>query len=201
MKYLFIIFSLILAPMVAYAGRCEGGYCNVCTNCSRCAYCGAGGTCSVCAGTGGGRSSSHSSHSSGYSSRKSSSSKSTKRTSAKTSKVKTGDSSGGGLDDCCAGIYQSLNGERFPQTRRAALSTQQINALSDADLRYAINEIYARYGLIFKDASVQKQFCQRSWYRPRVKRTAPQIEKLMTKTEKSNLKALVQSRSRRATLR
>lgn len=100
-------------------------------------------------------------------------------------------------DSCCAGVARTLTGERFVQTRRGVLSPAQIAAISDSDLRYAINEMYARYGLPFKDAAVQKEFCQRVWYHPRTERTASQVNALMSAIEKTNLKTLGQERLRR----
>ena len=104
-------------------------------------------------------------------------------------------------DSCCKGIGTTNTGERFPQTRRTTLSSNDIRATSDANLRYAINEMYARYGLTFKDPAVQTQFCQREWYRPKTTRTVEEAEGLMSQVEKSNLKALASERYRRRVAR
>jgi hypothetical protein len=43
----------------------------------------------------------------------------------------------------------SFDGERYPQTRLQLLTTDDLKSMSNAQLRYAINEVYARYGASF----------------------------------------------------
>jgi YARHG domain len=59
---------------------------------------------------------------------------------------------------------RTLNGERYPQTRRRLLTLDNIKGLSAADVQYAINEIYARNGASFHHPDVRQQFQQFDWY-------------------------------------
>lgn len=90
-----------------------------------------------------------------------------------------------------------LDGERFPQTRMEDVDQDFTSNLSDEDLRYAINEMYARYGMTFKNKSLQSQFEQTSWYHPDDKWTMPQVKAAFSKRELDNLNLLVQERSQR----
>jgi len=90
-----------------------------------------------------------------------------------------------------------LDGERFPQTRTDDLGEEFASNLDDGDLRYAINEMYARYGMTFKDKSLQSQFEQTTWYRPNDAWTMPQVERAFTPREHSNLETLVSERAAR----
>ena len=66
-------------------------------------------------------------------------------------------------------------GSIFPNSDSSYLSNAQVSALSDNDLQLAINEIYARRGRIFKDASLNAYFNSQSWYEG--KYTAEEFEK------------------------
>lgn len=90
-----------------------------------------------------------------------------------------------------------LDGERFPQTRTDDLSEEVVSNLGDGDLRYAINEMYARYGMTFKDKSLQSQFEQTTWYRPNDAWTMPQVEAAFSPREHANLASLVSERASR----
>jgi hypothetical protein len=90
-----------------------------------------------------------------------------------------------------------LDGERFPQTRTDDLTEDYANNLSDDDLRYAINEMYARYGMTFKDKSLQGQFEATTWYRPNEAWTMPQIERAFSDRERANFDLLVAQRQAR----
>jgi len=90
-----------------------------------------------------------------------------------------------------------LDGERFPQTRTDDLGEEFASNLDDGDLRYAINEMYARYGMTFKDKSLQSQFEQTTWYRPNDAWTMPQVEAAFTSREHANLETLVSERASR----
>ena len=57
--------------------------------------------------------------------------------------------------------------------------------------------MYARYGMTFKDKSLQAPFEECSWYHPDDRWKPSQIEKQLSKTEKANLKILVELRNLR----
>lgn len=85
----------------------------------------------------------------------------------------------------------------FPNSDSSYLSNAQVNALSDNDLQLAINEIYARRGRIFKDASLNAYFNSQSWYDG--KYTAEEFEKNVkfNTYEQKNLQLLINERRSR----
>ena len=90
---------------------------------------------------------------------------------------------------------RTLNGERYPQTRQRLLTLENIKGLSAAEVRYAINEIYARYGATFPNhPDVQQQFQKFDWYHPKRKLTFDDIDQLMSDIERENVKVLAQRR-------
>ena len=92
-----------------------------------------------------------------------------------------------------------LDGERFPQTRLEDIGEEFASNLSDDDLSYALNEMFARYGMTFKDKSLQAKFEQTTWYRPDEKWTMAQIKRAFSARERDNLDTLTIERdSRRA---
>lgn len=90
-----------------------------------------------------------------------------------------------------------FEGERFPQTRMEDLTPEFAYNLSDDDLRYAINEMYARFGMTFKDKDYQAQFEGFKWYQPNDAWTMPQITRAFSKREKANLAILSSERTAR----
>lgn len=85
----------------------------------------------------------------------------------------------------------------FPNSDSSYLSNAQVSALSDNDLQLAINEIYARQGRIFKDASLNAYFNSQSWYEG--KYTAEEFEKNVkfNTYEQKNLQLLINERRSR----
>ena len=57
----------------------------------------------------------------------------------------------------------------FPNSSEEIISESDIDALSDEELRYAINELYARHGYIFKDNELLSYYSQFDWYEEKVK--------------------------------
>lgn len=91
----------------------------------------------------------------------------------------------------------ALPSERFSQTRLRAVTPGELRGLSDQELRYATNEMFARYGQTFGDKSYQAQFESAPWYRPNPNRSSAQIQRAFSDVEKSNLKLLIKERDRR----
>jgi hypothetical protein len=88
-------------------------------------------------------------------------------------------------------------GERFPQTRTTSLSPQYLQTLSAEDIRYAINEMFARYGADFPKAEIKQQFSRFSWYRPRPGLDFDDIEsQFFSDLERDNLKRLGEARDK-----
>ena len=90
-----------------------------------------------------------------------------------------------------------LPGERFAQTRTRELSPAALTQLSNEDLRYMTNEMFARYGQTFGDKSYQSQFADKSWYHPNPKWSSSRIRRAFSDLEKQNLKLLIRERARR----
>lgn len=90
-------------------------------------------------------------------------------------------------------------GERFPQTRTQLLTPTDVSRLgwTNADIRYAINEIYARNGYDFKLKEWKAIFNAFPWYRSRVVqgRTQAGAESAAPAIEKANLAVLSKLRS------
>ena len=92
---------------------------------------------------------------------------------------------------------EDLPGERFPQTRTRDLDSYEIGQMSDEDVRYAINEMFARYGMTFRDKDLQAQFEPYKWYQANDKWTPNQIERQFSKREKRNADLLAAERNDR----
>jgi len=87
--------------------------------------------------------------------------------------------------------------EFFPQTSRRRLSQKEVEDMSDSDLRLAINEMYARYGLGFKDKALQARFEALGWYHPRDDRTYASILAMFSDVERDNVDMLAEERKSR----
>jgi serine/threonine protein kinase len=58
--------------------------------------------------------------------------------------------------------------EQFPETRTRLLTANEVRFWSDAKLRYAINELYARGGYDFLNPEIKANFSRFAWYRQRL---------------------------------
>lgn len=81
----------------------------------------------------------------------------------------------------------AMPGERFPQTRLRLLSAGDTADWSAAEIRYAINEMFARRGAAFQKKEIQKAFDNLPWYRPRRGLSFDDVEKEFTAIEEQNL--------------
>jgi hypothetical protein len=98
-----------------------------------------------------------------------------------------------GAFDSASQSPSSLIGERFPQTRLRLLSAADLKGMSVAELRYAINEVYARYGAAFtNNPDVRRQFQKFDWYQPNTDITFSDIDQSMSEIERENIKLLGQ---------
>jgi len=87
-----------------------------------------------------------------------------------------------------------LPGEKFPETRLRQLTPADVQNWTLAKVRYALNEMYARHGLTFKDKDIQKQFSQFKWYRPAPAISSSDIETGFTEIEGANKLLLIAAR-------
>ncbi len=85
----------------------------------------------------------------------------------------------------------------FPNSDSSYLSNAQVRALSDDDLQLAINEIYARRGRIFKDASLNAYFNSQSWYEGKYTPEEFEMNVKFNTYEQKNLQLLINERRSR----
>ena len=94
-----------------------------------------------------------------------------------------------------APLAHAAPGEKYPQTKTRVLTNAQVAKLSPAQRQYAINEIYARHGLLFGDIALRKQFLPYPWYKPEPGLSGDQIRKRFNSTEKRNVERLALARA------
>ena len=92
---------------------------------------------------------------------------------------------------------QGLAGERYPETRLDDLSPDDVAAMTDAQLNFAINEIYARHGLVFGDMNLRKHFLGLGWYKPQPEMSTDEVAATLSKREKRNADVLSGERAGR----
>jgi hypothetical protein len=91
-----------------------------------------------------------------------------------------------------------IQGERFPETRTVEVNPESVLMLSMAQLRYAINEMFARHGATFNDPAIASFFRDKPWYFARAGRSPGQIERsLFSDIERRNFKILSSEWERR----
>jgi len=95
-------------------------------------------------------------------------------------------------------LQGTFAGERFPVTRMRLLGESEVSNWSATNVRYAINEMYARRGYDFSDnREVKRQFSKLSWYQPRARLSMEAIDEEFTDVEKQNVKVLGKFRDTR----
>lgn len=94
-----------------------------------------------------------------------------------------------------AAIQRSAAGSSafiLPQSSSRVYSDSELNALTDEQLFYARNEIFARYGRKFKEAELDTYFRAQSWYRPTYDgETFDAMPDPLTDAEKENCKKML----------
>ena len=70
--------------------------------------------------------------------------------------------------------------------------------MSDEQIDFAINEIYARHGLVFGDMNLRKDFLGLGWYKPKSELSTRQVEATFSKVERHNANALSAERKLRS---
>lgn len=92
----------------------------------------------------------------------------------------------------------AMLGERFPETRLQLLGPLELMDMNLNDLRYAINEMYARRGAVFNNAEIARSFTTKEWYKPRPGVSFQEIEADFSEIEADNLRLLAKERDRKA---
>lgn len=94
-------------------------------------------------------------------------------------------------------ISQDADTFVLPDSNTRLYTEDEVQQLNDYDLTIAINEIYARHGLIFNDPDLAEHFTSQSWYVPT--RTLADFEEgsLFNEVEQQNIITLAAERERR----
>ena len=90
----------------------------------------------------------------------------------------------------------SKDGFIFPTSTEEVIDLSDIKALSDEELRYAINELYARHGYDFKDDELKAYFEKYDWYVPSIKPEDFSME-LFNDVERENVETMQMERESR----
>lgn len=77
-----------------------------------------------------------------------------------------------------------------------AITGAEISGWDAAQLRYAINFLYARQGYVSPTREVQEMFESKPWYKPKNEASLDQIEAAMNATEAANVKVLAEAKAR-----
>lgn len=91
--------------------------------------------------------------------------------------------------------YQD-SGFIFPRSDTELIDQQEAKDLSDSDLVYAINEIYARHGYIFRSDELRGYYEQFSWYTGKISADEFSVD-CFNQIEQQNWNLLVNERNRR----
>lgn len=91
-------------------------------------------------------------------------------------------------------VEKTNNSFIFPNSSTAYISKADVEKLSADELNIAINEIYARYGRIFKNASLAEYFNSQSWYTPKYTPEEFDANVQFNEYEQANLRLLISYR-------
>ena len=92
--------------------------------------------------------------------------------------------------------FTGHDGDVFPASSDRLLSEGDVRALSDYDLRIAINEIYARNHYQFQNAEMREYFSKKSWYTG-LYPNQEDVRARFNSTEEANVKLMEKERSGR----
>jgi hypothetical protein len=83
-------------------------------------------------------------------------------------------------------------GEAFPETRVRRLKPEELATWNTEEVRYAINEMYARGGYDFRTPEIKQVFMHFTWYRERLVngRTQDEADAHLSALERMNLELL-----------
>jgi hypothetical protein len=100
-----------------------------------------------------------------------------------------------GVQPVRSNVVNKSEGSVHPETGSHLLKEEDVSRWSKEQIQYALNEIYARYGLYFKDENVRSRFLKFDWYQPDQSRGIEQIETMFSDIEKANVKLLGEARN------
>lgn len=95
-----------------------------------------------------------------------------------------------------ANLLNQDSGFIFPDSGTVLIAQEEIEALSDSGLTYAINEIYARHGYIFRSDELRGYYEQFSWYSGDIPASEFSVD-CFNQVEQQNWNLLVKERDRR----
>lgn len=87
------------------------------------------------------------------------------------------------------------NSSRFPQASDRLLNREDVENLDAWDLKIMRNEIFARYGYIFKSEEMRNYFKYEKWYVP----VYDNVDNMLTDVEKKNIDLIKRYESRLGT--
>lgn len=91
-------------------------------------------------------------------------------------------------------VLKALPVEAGVAVVRGNLNSIEIQKWDIARIRYEINTIYARHGVVFPKREIQEYFESKVWYKPVPGRTFDDVEKLLSPEEKIDIEALANRR-------
>lgn len=91
-------------------------------------------------------------------------------------------------------IMDADDGYVFPDVDTTYLSKSSVEKLSDSELQYAVNEVYARHGLKFTKKINKERFEKKSWYKGTV---SDQDSISLNKYEKKNVDTMASELKKR----
>ena len=91
-------------------------------------------------------------------------------------------------------VLKALPVEETSSVVLGDLSLERIQGLDLATVRYEINRIYARHGVVFPKQEIQDQFEKQAWYKPDRELTFDQAEEKFSMEERHNIEALAARR-------
>lgn len=71
----------------------------------------------------------------------------------------------------------------YPEASQRILNANDLKGLNNFDLKVMRNEIYARYGYIFKTQEMKDYFNEQNWYKGKHKN----VDKFLTEIERKNI--------------
>lgn len=101
--------------------------------------------------------------------------------------------------DGTLGTSATSVGDEFSFLSERVVMPEEVADWSIGRLRYAINRVYAKYGLTFRVRAIQAEFEGKSWYRARPSASMDEIDQIMSATEAANVKILAALKARKGT--
>ena len=78
---------------------------------------------------------------------------------------------------------------KYPQTSMRILEPKDLKQFNSSELRFMRNELYAKYGYIFKSKDLSLHFSDLDWYQPKYKYDH-EVYTLFSDIEKENIQTI-----------